>query len=126
MNLNEDLRGDAEKRLQEINTRKAEITATLLAWKRDYFATGVSRSLADRLTLEAEYASLQVEARKMRTQAADEKVARQKALDQSMLSVLYRLLHQKGLQSVWQQAVEQVKSQTSKGEHLEKSACTES
>lgn len=52
-----------ELRAQEIKTRRLEIAATLAEWKRAFFVDGIKRPFTDRVTLEAEYAALSLEAR---------------------------------------------------------------
>ena len=57
------------ERLAQIKTRRLEIQATLLEWKRAYFLDGVSRSIEQRIQLQAEDARLALETNTLKSEA---------------------------------------------------------
>lgn len=82
----------AEARRQWILTRRLEITATLAEWKRQFFAEGVARPMADRCTLEAEDAALALELHTIKAACIAAKAERARRLDTNVLAQLKRLL----------------------------------
>ena len=57
------------ERLAQIKTRRLDIQATLLEWKRAYFLDGVAHSIDQRIELQAEDARLALEANRLRAEA---------------------------------------------------------
>lgn len=95
-----------ESRSQVIKLRMLEIDAILKEWKREFFAEGIERTFSDRLTLEAELASLKLEARVIGAAVMAERVKRQKATNDSMLFHIQSVLVERGLHDVIQAAQE--------------------
>ena len=89
-----------EFRLQQIKTRRLEISATLLEWKRAYFVEGIKRTYAERLTLEAEEAQLALERRSIEDAAFKARVARQDSARQTLAYQLLVVLRERGLDDV--------------------------
>jgi hypothetical protein len=94
----------AEIRSQEIKMRRLEIAATLAAWKRDFFVSGIERPMASRVTLEAELASLNLELRQIGDAATLAKVERRKHENDCLLRHLMDLLNERGLADVVDEA----------------------
>ena len=57
------------ERLAQIKTRRLEIQKTLTEWRRAFYADGIGRPLADRVTLEAEEARLALESNVIKAEA---------------------------------------------------------
>lgn len=86
-----------EFRAQAIRLRRAEIAATLAEWRRDWYVDGVSRPIGDRVTLEAEDAALALEARLISGAATEAKRVRRIAQNASLLNHVTRLLVERGM-----------------------------
>ena len=83
-------------RLAEIKTRRLDIQATLLEWKRAYFLDGVARSIEQRIELQAEDARLALEANTLKAEAyraEGERLARLPSRNE-LLNALQRLVTQ--------------------------------
>ena len=87
---------DLEHRQQQIRLRQLEIAATLAEWKRDFYAEGIERSIADRCTLEAEAAALALEHRRNSSAAVEAGVRRRARLNAGTLAELTRMLAAEG------------------------------
>jgi hypothetical protein len=98
----------SEGRAQEIKLRRLEITATLAQWKRDFFTRRIERSMADRTTLEAEYARLSLESHVILAEAIDAKVERRAKLNGDLLRQLLAVLEERGLDDVVAEARQRV------------------
>jgi hypothetical protein len=93
-----------EFRAQFIKLRRLEIIATLAAWKRDYIVNGIPRTLAERVTLEAELADLVLEQRVIGDAAHKAKVERREKLNASLLVQLQAVLTERGMPDVIEEA----------------------
>jgi len=93
-----------EFRVQTIKTRRLEIAATLANWKRDFFANNITRTKAERATLEAEDANLALEIRQIGDAAAKAKIERRQREDKSLLNQLLALLEERGMQDIVNEA----------------------
>lgn len=91
------LLGTAEARAQAIRTRRLEIASTLAEWKRAFIVDGVSRPLADRVTLEAEDAALALEAQHLKQATVRAQAERRRLLNASLLAQLRAVLEERGL-----------------------------
>ncbi len=94
----------AEARAQQIKMRRLEIFAELSEMRRAFIVDGVERPYAVRVTLEAEYAALELEARVISVAASKAGVARRKQQAESLLQQLKAVLQESGLNDVWQEA----------------------
>ena len=95
-----DMTGPAEARVRAIKTRRLEIAADLAERRRAYFADGVESPIAERATLEAEDAKLALELRRIGAVALNEKAARRRQLNASLLANLLDVLKEQGLDHV--------------------------
>jgi hypothetical protein len=93
-----------EGRAQAIRLRRLEITSTLAEWKRAYVVDGVSRPLAQRVTLEAEDAALALEAQRIKAEAVAAQIVRRQALNATLLQQLRLLLEERGLGDLVEEA----------------------
>lgn len=89
-----------ELRVKEIKARHLEIQATLTEWKRAYFVDGVSRPMADRVTLEAEYARLALERNTIEAAAQKAKFVRHEKERATLLFQLVAVLRERGMADV--------------------------
>lgn len=97
---------EIEVRLQAIKLRRAEIAASLSASKLAFHADGIKRPYCERLALEAEDDALYVEALRLGKIVHEAKIQRHKALNASLLAELQRLLHERGLGALVDEAAE--------------------
>lgn len=98
------LLGTAEARAQAIRMRRLEIASILAEWKRAYVVDGVSRPLADRVTLEAEDAALALEAQQLKQATVRAQAERRRLLNASVLSQLRIVLQESGLDRLVEEA----------------------
>lgn len=94
----------AEYRLQAVRTRRLECKAILAGWKRDWLVSGVSHSLAERATLEAEIAELDLEERQIGHAAVNAKALRKRLEQASVLAALQRILAERGMSALLAEA----------------------
>ena len=97
-----------EFRAQHLKTRRLEIIATLAAWKRDYIVNSIPRPLADRVTLEAELAEIDLEIRVIGEAVVKAKAARREQLNASLLTQLQGVLTERGLTDAIEEAQRRV------------------
>lgn len=95
-----------ESRVHAIKLRRAEIAAALAAMKHDWVANGIQHPFSDRTALEMEDAALKVEALQISNLVFAAKRARRAALDASVLRELERLLEQRGMSALVEEAAE--------------------
>ena len=107
-----------EFRAQVIKTRRLEIIATLAAWKRDYIVNGIPRPLADRVTLDAELAELDLEIRVIGEAVVKAKAARREQLNASLLTQLQGVLTERGLTDAIEEAQRRVDALQIQVQHL--------
>ena len=84
------------ERLAQIKHRRLEIQKTLTEWRRAFYADGIRRPLADRVTLEAEEARLALESNVIKAEAyraEGERLARLPSRNE-LLNALQRLVQQ--------------------------------
>ena len=93
-----------ESRVKAIKARQLEIQATLTEWKRAYFVEGISRPMADRATLEAEYAQLALERNTIEAAAQKARFVRHEKERASLLYQLIAVLRERGMADVMAEA----------------------
>ena len=97
-----------EFRAQAIKLRHLEIAATLANWKRDYLVHNITRTKAERATLEAEDANLALELRQIGDAASKAKVERRQRENAGLLNQLLDVMNENGLSHLVAEAQQRV------------------